>query len=165
MKVNFKVRGIEELQKFLESLPRGAVRIALKAFTEYVIGDENHGLKHPDPYKFVTRKSAYGFSFFTDKQRRWFFANLNDDESNELKIGDNRTGTSEDAWQFVMVSDWNIRITNPEPGAYFTRDDSGQARQPEKVGWRKTTKVIMDNFAGGVRAANTAINEWLKGKI
>jgi len=159
MNIKFNVRGIEEFQAFLKALPRGGVRVALKAFTEYVIGNEQHGLKHNEPYKYVSRKSAYGFTFFTDKQRRWFWANGGPD-----MIGNNRTGESSKLWQYVAVTDCQYRITNPTRAAYFTRSNTGQARQPAKVGWRKTLAVVTSNLAGGIRAANAALNAWIKSK-
>lgn len=157
MEVRYRVRGIKELEAFLKTLPRGTVRAALTAFTQYVIGDSRHGLKHPDPYKYVSRKRAYGQTFKNDKQRRWFYANGGPD-----MIGNHRTGRSTDAWQYVEVSPYKYTITNPEPGAYFTRDDDGQARQPGMVGWRKVTRVIQDNMAGALRSATAAVNAWLK---
>lgn len=157
MNVKFNVRGVKELQTFLKTVPRGTVYSALKAFTEYVIGNEFHGLKHNETYKYVSRKTAYGQTFVSDKQRRWFFANNMQD-----KIGNNRTGRTSDGWQYVMKSDYRFTITNPEPGAYWTRDDKGQARQPAMVGWRKITQVIADNFDGAIRSATAAVSRWLK---
>lgn len=159
MDVRFRLRKLEDVQNYLRTVPLGALRVALKAFTEYVIGNEQHGLKHPEPYKYVSRKSAYGVTFFTEKQRRWFWANGGPD-----MIGNNRTGNSTDAWQYTEVSAYKYTLTNPEPGAYWTRDDYGQARQPAKVGWRKVAKVIADNMAGAMRAANAAVRSYLANK-
>ena len=171
MNVNFKIRGVKEFNDFLKTIPHGGLRIALRAFTEYVIGNESHGLKHPDPYKYASRAKAYGSTgarfangnpvpdgYFSAKQFRYVAAKTH----GFTDRGSKRAGVSEDAWQYVEVSDWNYKIVNPEPGAYWTRDDYGQARQPALVGWRKVTKTIMDNFAGGVRSANAALSAWLK---
>jgi hypothetical protein len=158
--VSWKIRNLEKLNEFLKKLPYGGVRIALKAFTEYVIGNESHGLKHNEPYKYVSRKRAYGQTFQSDKQRKYVMARI---RSGEITPGKpNRTGNTSDGWQYTMVTDWNYSVNNPEPGAYWTRGDTGQARQPALVGWRKVTKVAMDNFAGGVRAAEAAISKWIK---
>lgn len=147
MNIRFKVRDMQAVKDYIKTVPYGAVKVALRAFTEYIVGDERHGLKHPDPYKYVSRKSAYGVTFFTDKQRRWFWANGGPD-----MIGNNRTGASTDAWIMTPSSNgYNYTVTNPTPGAYFTRSDDGQARQPARVGWRVVSKVIADNFAGAVR--------------
>lgn len=50
MPVSFSVRGIEEVKAMLEEVKHGAKRIAIQAFTDYLIGDDNHGLKHYPPY-------------------------------------------------------------------------------------------------------------------
>lgn len=163
MNVNFKVRGIEAVQSFLASVPRGAVRVALEAFTEYVIGNDAHGLRHNEPYKYVTRKSAYGVTFFTPKQQRWFFWALRE---GKIDPGSGvRTGKTSAAWKAApSANGYQMKITNDTPGAYYTRDDKGQARQPAKVGWRKVTAVLAANYLGGLRAAVAAVNKYLKEK-
>jgi hypothetical protein len=45
MNVNFKMRGNVELERKLRELPYGYKRVALEAFTDYIIGNESHGLK------------------------------------------------------------------------------------------------------------------------
>lgn len=163
MNVNFKVRGIEAVQSFLASVPRGAVRVALEAFTEYVIGNDARGLKHNEPYKYVSRKAAYGVTFFTPKQRRFFFWALRE---GKIDPGSGaRTGKTSAAWKAVpSANGYQMKITNDTPGAYYTRDDKGQARQPAKVGWRKVTAVLVANYQGGLRAAVAAVNKYLKEK-
>ena len=160
MNVKFKVRNVAAVQSFLRTVPRGALKVALEAFTEYVLGNDQHGLRHNDPYKYVTRKSAYGVSFFTEKQRRWFWANGGPD-----MIGKPRTGNTSAAWKKVpMAGGYQFNITNNTAGGFFTRDDAGQARQPAKVGWRKVSKVLADNMAGGIRAAVAAVKKYLASK-
>lgn len=160
MNVNFKVRNIAAVQSFLRSVPRGALKVALEAFTEYIVGNDAHGLKHNDPYKYVTRKSAYGVSFFTDKQRRWFWANGGPD-----MIGKPRSGNTSAAWKKVpSAGGYQYKITNDTAGGFYTRDDKGQARQPAKVGWRKVSKVLADNYLGAIRAAVAAVKRYLATK-
>ena len=163
MNVSFKVRGVEAVQSFLKSVPRGALKVALEAFTEYIVGNDAHGLKHNDPYKYVTRKSAYGFSFFTDKQRRWFFWALN---TGQIDPGSGkRTGETSKAWKAVpLASGYQFKITNNTAGGFYTRDDAGQARQPAKVGWRKVSQVLADNYLGGIRSAVAAVKRYLASK-
>lgn len=174
MMVSFKVRSVEKLQKYLRSVPRGALRVALYAVTEYVIGNEQHGLKHSEPYKYVSRAEAYGSTgatfengnpvpagYFSAAQFRYVMASL---ASGKMKIGNNRTGASADSWQYSETGEkgYGVTITNPEPSAYWTRDNVGQARQPAKVGWRKVSKVIADNMVGAIRHANAEVGKWLK---
>lgn len=163
MKVSFRIRNVEAVQSFLRAIPKGAVRVALEAFTEYIVGNEAHGLRHPDPYKYVTRKSAYGFSFFTAKQRRWFFWALN---TGRIDPGSGkRTGESTAAWKAIPRNDgYRYTISNNTAGGYWTRHDTRQARQLGKVGWRKIMTVLADNYLGGIRAAVAAVKKYLDKK-
>ena len=163
MKTTFRPRNLEKVQKYLAALPRGVVRVALAALSEYLVGNEQHGLRHSEPYKYVSRKSAYGVSFFTPKQRRWFFWALN---TGQIDPGSGkRTGATSEAWKAVpLAGGYQFKITNNTAGGYYTRDDAGQARQPAKVGWRKVSKVLADNYAGGIRAAVAAVKKYLAQK-
>ena len=160
MQIKFRIRNVEAVQSFIRAMPRGAVKVALEAFTDYIIGDESHGLRHADPYKFVTRKSAYGFSFFTDKQRRWFFWAL---KTGKIDPGSGkRTGESTAAWKAVPRNDgYRFTVQNNTAGGYWTRHDKKQARQLGKVGWRKIMTVLADNYKGGIRHAVAAVKKYL----
>jgi hypothetical protein len=59
---------------------------------------------------------------------------------------------------------YNYKIVNDTAGAYHTRDDAGQARQPAKVGWRKVSQVVADNYLGAVRHAVAAVKRYLASK-
>jgi hypothetical protein len=50
MPVSFQLRGIDEVEAMLETIPHGCKKLAVQAFTDYLIGDERHGLKHYPPY-------------------------------------------------------------------------------------------------------------------
>jgi hypothetical protein len=134
--------------------------VAIEAFTIYVVGNDRHGLKHYEPYKYVTRAKAYGQTFKSDKQRRWFWAN-----GGPAMIGNNRTGMTAKNWGYnITKGGYGATITNPTEGAYYTRSDKGQARQPALVGWRKSLAVIKANMAGAIRSAQAAVNRYLASK-
>lgn len=165
MQIRFKIRNVDRVKKYLASVPRGAVRIALIAISEWLVGDSQSGLRHPEPYKFVTRKSAYGFSFFTIKQRRWFFWSLNTGQIDPGK--NNRTGKSTEAWTYSPLTkgkNYAYKLVNDTPGGYWTRDDKRQARQPAKVGWKKVSAVVKANMIGALKAARIAVNKYLQSK-
>jgi hypothetical protein len=171
MNINFKIRNVEKVKKYLTTLPRGVMRVALAAMSEWFIGDSQGGLKHPEPYKFASRKRAYGKvsgdgapdGYFSWKQFRyvaWKTKGFTD-------LGDKRTGQSLDAWTYKPTETnkgYQFRLVNPTPGAYFTQDDYGQARQPKNVGWKKVTTIINKNMAGAIKAAKFAVNSFLKSK-
>lgn len=153
------ISGVKEIKEFIQSIPRGVKKVAMYGIAEYIVGDESHGLKHEPSYKYVSRKSAYGMTFFTDKQRRWFWANGGPD-----MIGNNRTHAIRDDWDFTDTGGWSrVSIFNQAPGVGWVMGTE-QARQPAKVGWRKAMDVVMSNLAGALRAGQRAVDEFLQRK-
>jgi len=157
--IEFDVKGVEEVNAFLKSIPLGATKEVTKAFGEYIIGNDQHGLRHYPPYRKVTRKQAYGVSFFSDKQRRWFFANLD-----RLDIPYRQTWQLKDGWTLNYPSKNQATIKNRVPYASLVMGDVGQNRMAQKKGWRKVSKVIEDNVKGAMRMAEFALQRWLKAK-
>lgn len=156
MQIKINVKGVKDWISFLKTVPRGAKGIALRAFSTYVVGDEKHGLRHYPSYKYVSRKSAYGRTWFSAKQRAWWFA------AGKPK-GNRRTGAIRRGWQIGGSAETRLYIFNNAPGVGWVMGDE-QARQPMKVGWRRAWEIIMSNFAGGIRAAQAAVNAWLGSK-
>lgn len=178
MNISFKIRNVEKVEKFLNSLPYGVKRVALEALSMWLVGDSQSGLRHPEPYKYVSRKSAYGYTgakfesgkpvpagYFSAEQYRYVMARI---ASGDIKPGqNNRTGKSTDAWTYAPTSkgkDYRYRLINNTPGAYYTRDDKGQARQPAKVGWWNVSKVVQKNLSDAIKAAKVAVNQFLAEK-
>ena len=156
--VRVTIRGIEEWKSFLATVPRGVKGIAMRAFAEYVLGDANHGLRHYVPYKYVTRKSAYGVTFFSDAQRRWFWGH-----GGPSMIGNHRTGTLSQGWRIEGSAETRLYLINRVSYAGFVMGEN-QAAQPRKVGWRTAYDVVMSNFNGGIAAAQRAVDAWLNSK-
>jgi hypothetical protein len=160
MQVKIQVRGIEKVQSSLRDLPRGVVKVGLNAIGDWFVGTDNRGLRHYPSYRHVSRKRAYGMTFSSEKQRRWFFANGGAD-----MIGNHRTGNTKNAWKAVKSSGgYKLSLQNNTPGAYYTMSDKGQARQPAMVGWRKVSEVVKSNLAGALRHALAAVNAYIKGR-
>jgi hypothetical protein len=159
MQVRFRVRGIEEVQAFLKTVPYGAVKIGLKAVTEYFLGNDQHGLRHYEPYKYVTRKKAYGQTFQSEKQRRWFWANGGPD-----MIGNHRTGETASAWTSHETNNgYGMSLENKSEGAKWIWSDR-QARQPQLVGHRTARAKIASNVAGALRHAQAVVSAFIKAK-
>lgn len=162
MNVQQNIRGVEEVKAYLQTVPRGTVRVGTLAIAEYIVGDQSHGLKHYPPYKHVTRKKAYGKSFVSDKQRRFVMAMIT--EGRIDPGAPHRTGKTQRGWKVVSMNNgYKVKVSNKEPGAIWTADDEQQARLNAMVGWRKMAQVIEDNIAGAIRHANAEISKWLKG--
>jgi len=176
MKVRFSIRGIDKVKAYLASVPRGTMRVALDAIARWLIGDSQGGLMHPEPYKYASRAKAYGYTgakfkngarvpagYFSAKQF-FYVAAITHGFTDR---GSKRTSESSDAWTYKPTETnkgYSYRLINDTPGAYYTRDDYGQAQQPANVGWLKVSKVVAKNIAGALRAAIAAVNAHLKSK-
>lgn len=161
LKVELSARSSERVKTWLKSIIYGVKGKALEAFTQYIVGNNQHGLKHYPPYKYVTRKRAYGQTFQSDKQRRYVMAKI---KSGEITPGKSqRTGKQADSWGYQMRGT-SARVYNTATGAKYTMGNRTQARQPELVGWRKIQDVVMSNFVGAMRYAQQAVNSFLKTK-
>lgn len=163
METKFRIRNLKEVIFFLKSLPKGTMKVGLEALTRFILGDSSRGLKHDDPYKFVTRKRAYGkvssapAGYFSMKQFR-YVAWITEGFTKFYK----RTGKTSAAWEMKETNGgYGYTLQNSAPGAYYIRDDKGQAAQPRLVGWRKTMKVIADNIKGAERATIAAVKRWI----
>lgn len=161
MNVKFgPIRGIEEINAFIKTLPRGTVKVGLKALVDYMIGTPQHGLKHNQPYKHVTRKRAYGRPFESDRQRRYVMARIRE---GSIDPGvPHRTGNTQRSYRSKETRGGYGQTIEAGAGAYWTRDDTGQARLNALAGWQKFSVVIENNMAGALRAARAAVNAWLK---
>jgi hypothetical protein len=158
MQVKIVARGIKEFQDYLKrAVPRGAVKVAIAALGEYLIGTPGKALRHYDPYKYVSRKRAYGQTFKSEKQRRWFWANGGPD-----MIGNHRSGETANAWTAKQTnSGYGLTLENPSEGAKYIWSDK-QAAQPAMVGHRTAREKIASNMAGAIRHARAAVSAFLK---
>jgi hypothetical protein len=156
--IKINARGIDKVQEYLKrTVPRGAVKVALEALGDWMVGAPGRALRHYDPYKYVSRKKAYGKSFFTEKQRKWFWANGGPD-----MIGNNRTGETANAWQAKSTrGGYGLTLENDSEGAKHIWGDDTQAAQPRAVGHRTAGEKVMTNIAGAIRHARAAVRAFL----
>ena len=167
MKTPAALRKSPGLDEFSDSLPRMSRGLAVEAASEYIIGDERHGLKHEPKYLYVSRTTAYGQPFSSDKQRRWFFASLkagvNVITGQSFTPGrENRTHTISEAWH-TEGNSTNLRIVNDAEGVEWVMGKK-QARQPKLAGWRYYMDVIESNFSGAIRKAQSKVDEWIRSR-
>lgn len=155
------LRGVEKWQAYLRQLPRGTVKIGLRAIAEWLIGTPQRGLMRYQPYKYVSRKQAYGQTFKSDKQRRYVMAAIRE---GRIDPGvPHRTGNTQRGYVMRETNGgYGMSIDNAAPGAYWTRDDQGQARLNALAGWRTAGSIIETNIAGAIRHAQAAVNAFLK---
>jgi hypothetical protein len=135
MGIKITVSGVEHVIERIQNTPKG-LGTALAEMVKFLTGV----FKKPEPYKYISRKAAYGVSFFTDKQRKWFFANGGAD-----MIGDHRTGRANE-YSYAANGKLSYEISNPNKSAYWTRSDSAQPNQISMVGWLKVKDKIAANW-------------------
>lgn len=158
MNIKFSTRGIEELKEYLAILPRGVKIAAMRAFSEYIVGDDSHGLKHEPSQK--THGPGNPYQWQSDRQRKAFFAS----DGFGQGIPTERTHEGVNSW-IVTEQDSNWTQVKIEGGNVFVQGD-WQQRGHAADGWRKYADVIKTNTAGALRAAIIAVREWIarKGK-
>jgi len=158
--ININISGVKEFQEYIKKLPRGVKVSAMRAISEYVIGNKMRGLMHYPRYKYVTRKAAYGKTFVSDKQRRYVMAKI---RSGRIDPGaPHRTGRYQRGWkQEPETSDWRrVHIQNEVPYAGWV-GGYNQARLNTKVGWRKAMAIVQTNINGAIRAGQKAVDDWI----
>ena len=155
--IKVTVRGIEEVQKKIANIIRGAKHFSEGKVAEYLIGDQTHGLKHYPGYQYVPQSEVGGW--VSDKQRRYVMAMIR-----EGKIDPgvpHRTGELQRGWSLVDRGKyWSIQ--NPVGYAGWVMGDTTQAQRPEKIGWRRVMDNIRDNLKGAFRHAQAELKKWLK---
>jgi hypothetical protein len=157
--IKVSVRGVDQLKKFFSELTPAARKAAVKGASEYLIGNDQRGLKHYPSYKYVTRKSAYGHTFSSDKQRRYVMAMIRE---GRIDPGvPHRTGELQGAWGYTG-KDTRYTIKNTSPYAQFVMGDNAQSRMHKIIGWRTVSDVIKTNLKGAFRHAQAKVKQWLK---
>ena len=166
MNVRFDITGVQEVKVYIDKVASGVSHIAVNAVAKLFKIE----LQKDQEYKYASRKGAYGKvssdgapdGYFSWKQFRyvaWLTHGFTD-------RGSKRTGKSSNAWSYKDISAGTTTgyIMNPSTGAYYTRSDYGQARQPANVGWKKVSVIIAENIAEAGRAAIKAISDFLRKK-
>lgn len=131
--LSIEVQGLEQVMHRIKSLPPEARDEVLHDGAEYSLTV----LRDEPPPKYVTRTAAYGQPFFTEKQRRWFFAALN---SGEIDVPYHRTGGMKAGWGYQQMG-YEVKFTNSKPGAQFVMG-AQQSRHEKLVGWKKVQDII-----------------------
>lgn len=154
--ISFKVRGLEEVQAFLKSLPRGTMKVAIAAMSEYILGDDTHGLRHYPPRRSHGAGNPYRWQ--SEKQRRAFFATKGFGKG----IPSRRSYELSRGWQ-QSVDPYRKTLFNRVPYAKYVMGNQ-QQKGHTTDGWRKIGKVITDNVKGGMLRARQAVAKWIANK-
>jgi len=141
--ISLSVRGLDQLLPKIASLPDALKEEVLTAAGEYAL----EVVQEYPPQNYVTRAEAYpdapaGPGWFSDKQRRWFFAAL---ASGEISVPYQRTNNLRDAWRLVIQSGQAV-LTNAASYAHWVIGFAFQSRHEKKVGWRITAELIEEQL-------------------
>lgn len=156
MDLRFNIVGMDKIIEKLEKLPDAIGDAGVEQANNYLLNVLIR--KEIPPPKHVSRIEAYGRSFFTERQRRWFFAAL---KSGEITVPYKRRGPSGGVQSAWMISGAGRRayLSNDDPAAEWVYSEH-QARLNQLVGWRrvsqiidKYTKNIVASFTRGVASA------------
>ena len=161
MQVKFVVRGVEEFQKYIKSLPRGVVKVGLAGLADWMVGRPDKALRHYEPYKHIGAPDSYFRSYSNDpkkaaRQRGWIFTHLD-------QIGhNNRTNATANAWSWKETNvGYGITLENPSEGAKWIWSEK-QTRQSAAVGHRTVGEKVSTNILGAIRHARPKVREFLK---
>lgn len=149
------------LAELISSLPRDLRGPAVETASVYLIGNSTRGLKHYVAYNYVTRRAAYGQTFFSDRQRRKVMAMIRNGEI--LPGFPRRTGNTQRSWD-IIHNGVNSRIVNTTAGAFYTVGDPGQSRHEEKVGWRRVGLIVASNEKGMMQAVDQMVAREIKAR-
>lgn len=156
--ISVEVRGLDGLRKFLKDAPRGCTVEAIRAYAEYLLGNEQRGLRHYPARVQHGKDNPYQWQ--SEKQRKAYFA------SNGFGKGIpyQRTGDLGRAWHIVERMDgYQSRIVNDLDYADFVQGVV-QQRGHWADKWRKARDIVATNTQGAIHAAQLAVNRWLKAK-
>ena len=134
-----EVTGDEELKKLIEKLPTEVGDAVVEDVSDFLV---NVFALNP-PFKHVTRKRAYpetGDGFFSDKQRRWFFANLAEGNISGPSAA-NRTQRFSRGWRKIGTGK-EILVVNETSYGPFLMGSTERARLSELAGWSTMDEVI-----------------------
>jgi hypothetical protein len=110
-----------------------------------------HVLQTYPPPHHVSRKAAYGKSFQTARQRKWFFWAL---DNGLINVPYHRTQGLRNAWKRIGSGREQI-LVNESEAAIWTMDDQRQARLNKLVGWQ-TIGLILRERASEIRRKGEA---------
>lgn len=148
------VTGLKEINDKLNRLPNEAVDAGTDNANEYLL---NVMQTYP-PKKSVTRKAAYGVTFFSDKQRRWFFANLN---KGTIDVPYNRTQGLAQSWK-IVGSGRNSFLANEAPAAPYVIGDNTQSRHEAMVGWKTVGEQVKGRMTEIVRRFDAGVKKAIR---
>lgn len=133
--IGLDIIGEKEIAALLAQLPEEVQNMAVDDIAEYLL----NVLRTYPPQQSITRKQAYEQTFFTNKQRRYFFYALN---AGIIQVPYRRTQTLRRGWQKIDQGK-NAILVNQTPYADWMMGGH-QSRMASKTGWKKIEAIIKE---------------------
>ena len=160
--VDITVTGMDKVMKRLATLGPEAGGAGIEASTNYLLNViQNKEIPESKSIFEGSRKMAYGVSFFTARQRRYFFWALANGIIKQPYIRGGKAGGMQSEWM-TTGSGLSYRIYNTSRAAFFVYDNQYQARQLGLAGWNKIGKIIVDYMPNIVKAFTRGVNTYLR---
>jgi hypothetical protein len=138
--IGISIEGDVELSRRLLKLASPEViGRANKRIAEYV---KEKAMQYPRR-RTITRKQAYGKTFQSDRQRRFFFSAI---RSGRIKVPYQRSGRLRQGWKITPFGSQDWLVINETGYAALVQGQGTQARMMTLIGW-KTIEQIADKTA------------------
>lgn len=111
-----------------------------------------------DPWQKVTRARAYGRTFETRRQQRYFFWAL---AQGVIRVPYQRTGDMGRTWRIVGDGQSSF-IANESQGAVFTMGNETQANLHTIMGWRTVSTRLQENRRRIIHRGNAGAREAIR---
>jgi hypothetical protein len=142
----------------LKRLPDAVGDAGVEASAKYLLNVLVN--KEIPTYRYITRKDAYGQTFVSDKQRRYFFYALN---AGIIKVPYQRRGKAggvQAAWE-IQGAGKKLTITNSDQAAKWLYSEM-QANLNRMIGWLRVSQIIDKYTRQIVQAFDRSVNNTLK---
>ncbi len=136
--VGIDIEGLEVVQRALKSLPPEIINAASDDLSKYLL----NVLRMYPPKNYITRKAAYGQTFQSEKQRRWFFRALN---SGEINVPYHRTQKLAGSWK-IIGKGMNTIVVSEAEAARWTMGDE-RSKHERMVGWKQIPEILSAHAA------------------
>jgi hypothetical protein len=157
MPYKIDLRNDEKVNEFLKASPRGTIRAAIEAAAEYLAGNDQRGFRRQPPR--VQHGPGNPYKWQSEKQRRAYFAT----DGFGGGIPYRRTGKSKQWFVKLLQRGYQAELRNTAAAGYMDFIQGQYQQRGHKAdGWRLLTDIIQTNLNGMMRAAQQAVNRWLK---
>jgi hypothetical protein len=147
--VGISVEGLKEIRERLPKIITWAFPDAILEVAKFIRTELQ---RYPSP-KRVSRKAAYGVTFSTDRQRKWYFANLRE---GTLRLPYRRTRALSRGWQIMPMGSRDHIVVNETPHARHVQPEQAgdQSRMMRIIGWLSIDRLIkkFDDRIGRIMA-------------